>query len=120
MLSMLVRLSTTSPVRIPADVLVPEINFFYPIHSDEMVEKAVAANSAAVFDEQILAANGPLGMGYLLASTSYSGYLKGSLIQKANHRPFGDHRAHRFLNTYNPKQKILESHAFGIGAPTKA
>jgi len=42
-----------------------EINFFNPLHSDEMVEKAVAANSALVFDDQVGAASGPLGMGYL-------------------------------------------------------
>lgn len=81
------------------DALHIEINFFNPLHSDEMVEKAVAANSAKVFDDQVAAASGPLGMGYL---------------------PFGDHRPHRFLNVHSPDKKILESHAFGIGAPTKA
>lgn len=42
-----------------------EINFFYPIHSDEMVEKAVAANSAKVFDDQIVEAQAGLKLGYL-------------------------------------------------------
>jgi len=46
-------------------LLTLEINFFNPLHSDEMVEKAVAANSAKVFDDEVAAASGPLGMGYL-------------------------------------------------------
>ncbi|KAF9518700.1 hypothetical protein BS47DRAFT_1338144, partial [Hydnum rufescens UP504] len=34
--------------------------------------------------------------------------------------PFGDHQPHRTLNVFNPSGKILESHVFSIGAPTKA
>ena len=53
-------------------LLTLEINFFNPIHSDEMVEKAVAAKSAKVFDDQVAAASGPLGMGYLCVNIASS------------------------------------------------
>lgn len=82
-----------------------------------MVEKAVAAKSAKVFDDQVAAASGPLGMGYLCVVIIS---LRCKVLNINIFRPFGDHRPHRFLNAYNPEKKILESHAFGIGAPTKA
>ena len=45
-----------------------EINYFNPIHADQMIRKAVEANSAKVFDDAVALASGPRGFGYLCVS----------------------------------------------------
>lgn len=47
------------------DAMHIEINFFNPLHSDDMVDEAVAANDYRVFDAHVAAASGPRGLGYL-------------------------------------------------------
>lgn len=51
--------------RATMDAMLIEINFFNPLHSDQMVDEAVAANDYRVFDAHVAAASGPRGMGYL-------------------------------------------------------
>jgi len=76
-----------------------ELNIAHPLHPHQMLRKALAVHDSKMFDEETLAASGPLGTGYLT---------------------FYDHRPYRVLNVMDPEKKIFDTHTFGIGAPPKA